>query len=290
MVCRVALIALSLLLASCGSAPPKIVVGAKNFTEQLILGEIVAQHLEKKLGSSVERRFHLGGALLAHGAVQKGDIDLYPEYTGTALTAILNQPAQQDPRTVWTTVRTEYSNRFGLDVRSPLGLNNSFALVVRGEDARAMNLKTLSDAAQARDNWKLGAGYEFSSRPDGLPKLVSLYGLELDGRPRLMDLGLLYQALSNKQVDIVSGNTTDGVLSKLDAVILEDDRQAFPPYEACLIVNKKTLTRVPALAAALDELNGKITTDAIRRMNYLADTEKRAPREIAAEFLKANLR
>ena len=275
---------LALLLIACGGErEPRIVVGSKNFTEQIVLGEILAQHIEANTGARVERRLSLGGTLIAHQAVQSGAIDLYVEYTGTALTAVLNEKPSSNSADVLARVRAGYG-KLGLDVADPLGFNNTFAIVVRGEDAQRLKLRTISDLARA-GKWRAGFGYEFKERPDGYNGLVSTYGFRFAEAPRFMELGLLYRALQDKHVDVVAGSATDGVISALGMVALEDDRHYFPPYEAVPIVNRRALERFPALRDSLRSLAGRITEDEMRRLNYAVDGEHRDPRTVAREFL-----
>jgi osmoprotectant transport system substrate-binding protein len=271
------LIGLLLALAGCGKTG-RIVVGSKNFTEQVILGEIVAQRLER-LGVNVDRKLNLGGTLLAHQALVSGQIDLYPEYTGTALTAILKLPAARGAEAVQKRVRDEYRSRWNIEWLPPLGFNNTFAMVIEN------GYETLSEAAQRRSGWKLGVGYEFLTRPDGLPGLLATYHLPLDGTPRSMDLGLLYQALKQKQVDMVAGNATDGLIAALGLTMLQDDKGYFPPYEAALAVRGAALAANPTLRGTLAELSGKISTVAMRNLNYQVDGQHRAVRDVAKEFL-----
>ena len=271
-----------LLAGGCGGrgTPRQIVVGSKNFTEQLILGEIAAQQLERRLHTEVDRKLNLGGTLLAHESLVNGQIDLYPEYTGTALTAVLKAPVSRDAAAVLNTVRSEYRSRWKLEWMAPLGFNNTFAMVVNGHD-----YQTLSQAAARTGGWKLGVGYEFLTRPDGLPGLLDTYHLRLAGTPRSMDLGLLYQALRQKQADMVAGNATDGPIVAMGLTVLQDDRSYFPPYEAALLVRGAALQAYPGMRAALDELSGKISTDAMRKMNYEVAGQHRPMREVAKEFL-----
>ncbi len=276
---------LAALAAGCARGP-RLVVGSKNFTEQLILGEIIAQHLERRLGQRVERKLNLGGTLLAHQALAAGHIDLYPEYTGTALTAILKLEPLADSAAVLERVRREYRERFGLLWLDPLGFDNSFAMVVRGEQARSGRLRTLSEAAAWRKGWSLGAGYEFQQRADGLAALTRTYGFQWRGTARVMDLGLLYQALEQKQVDMVAASATDGLLSKLDVQVLADDRRAFPPYQAAVVARLETLARIPTLRAALEEISGKFPEATMRRLNHALDGEHRPLAEVAAQFLR----
>ena len=282
---RILLALVLLLLAGC-SHPRRIVVGSKNFTEQVVLGEIVAKQIERRLHVSVERKLDLGGTLLAHEALVRGDIDLYPEYTGTALTAILKQaPDGSEPNTIFDRVRSAYRARWGLEWLPPMGFNDTFAMVVGGDVARRFQLATLSDAA-AHGAWRLGIGYEFQSRPDGLAGLLRTYNLKIEGTPAVMDLGLLYPALESGRVDMVAGNATDGLLSTLDVKVLADDRHFFPPYQCAVVVRDDTLKRYPGLRAALEELSGKINDNTMRKLNYEVDGKHRRPRDVAAEFLR----
>ncbi|HTQ56639.1 MAG TPA: glycine betaine ABC transporter substrate-binding protein [Bryobacteraceae bacterium] len=275
------------LLLGCARSHP-ITVGSKNFTEQIILGEIIAQQIERRLGARVERKLDLGGTLLAQQALRNGEIDLYPEYTGTALTAILKLPPSTDETAVLDRVRTEYRRRWNLDWLGPLGFDNTFAMAVRGSDARAENLRTLSDASHRPQGWKLGCGYEFLQRPDGLAGLLAAYHLPLDGPPKSMDLGLLYSALEQKQVDMAAASATDGMLSVLDVRVLRDDRHYFPPYQAAIVVRAQTLAAHPGLRAALDQLTGKLSDAAMRRLNYQVDGRHRSSADVAREWLAAN--
>jgi len=277
-----------LTVTSCG--PPRkdiIVVGSKNFTEQAILGEIIAQQLERRTGLYVERRFYLAGTYICQQAILAGRIDIYPEYTGTALTAILRQPATGDAAAVYTRVKEAYQQRFGLIAASPFGFNNTFALVIRTDDAQRYGLKTISDAARVASQWRPGFGYEFMERPDGYHGLVKAYGLNFGAGPRVMDLGLLYRALTSHEVDLVAGNSTDGLIAALHLTILDDDRHYFPPYEAVPVVRQETARRHPEALRALQELAGKISDEDMRRMNYAVDGEHEDIGNVAREFLKA---
>jgi glycine betaine/choline ABC-type transport system substrate-binding protein len=279
----VVLLALSV---GCQRGPKPVVVGSKNFTEQWVLGEIVAQHLEHRLKEKVDRKLNLGGTLLVHQAMLIGDVDVYPEYTGTAYTGVLKASKSTDAGIVRERVKDEYNNKFQWSWMKPLGFDNSFALVVRAEEAGANGLKTLSDAVGYKEGWRMGAGYEFQQRPDGLPALMSAYELPLKATPMSMDLGLLYQALREKKVNMVAGNMTDGLLTSTDLVVLRDDKAAFPPYEAALVVRNAALTARPALRAALEELSGRFSTEAMRKLNYQVDVRRRQVSDIAREFLR----
>jgi osmoprotectant transport system substrate-binding protein len=264
-----------------------IVVGSKNFTEQIVLAELFAQQIEAHSTLHVERRVNLGGTLICHQALVAGKIDLYPEYTGTALTAVLNEPPQIDPSAVFRRVQDQYRARFGVEAMPPLGFNNTFAMVVRGDDAAKLHLHTISDISALAPKWRAGFGYEFMERPDGYRGWVAAYGLHFSGEPHILDLGLLYRALADRQVDLVAGNSTDGLIAALGMVALEDDRRYFPPYEAVPLVRRDTLDKHPEAGAALAQLTGKISEDEMRRMNYAVDGEHRDPAEVVREFRKA---
>jgi osmoprotectant transport system substrate-binding protein len=261
-------------------------VGSKNFTEQVVLGEIIAQHLEHRLHQKVNRQLNLGGTLLAHGALVNQEIDVYPEYTGTALTAILKEAPDNDPARVLAHVRSEYAKRFKIEWMDPLGIDNSFAMVVNGGDARAKQLENLTDAAMVNTPWALGVGYEFQQRPDGLAALDRTYHLHWTGSPQTMDLGLLYKALGGKQVTMIAANATDGLLSKLDLKVLADDKHAFPPYQVSIVASQDRLRDTPGMREALQELSGKFTNQTMQQLNYQVDGEHRPVSQVAAEFLK----
>src|SRR5215475_4307166 len=273
-----------MVLGAC-SRQTRIVVGSKNFTEQIILGEVLAQQIENKTHLAVERRFYLGGTYIAHQAILAGRIDVYPEYTGTALTAILKQPASSDKAAVYERVRSEYERRFHLILGPPFGFNDTFAIQIRGDDARRLQLQTISQAAAYTPQWRPGFGYEFMERPDGYKGLVATYGLKFAAAPRIMDLGLLTRALKEKQVDLIAGNTTDGLIPALDLAALKDDRNYFPPYEAVAVMRQETISRHPEVEQALDDLAGKISDQDMQRLNYSVDGNHRDLKEVVREFL-----
>jgi len=260
-----------------------IVVGSKNFTEQLILGEVVAQTLERQ-GFAVQRRMNLGGTLICDRALLNGDLDVYVEYTGTALTAVFHQPIRADSSSVFAAVRDLYA-RTGRTLLPPLGFNNTFAILVRGTDARSRGLKTIEDAARESPHWRAGFGYEFVERPDGYSGLASTYGLRFPQPPRVMDLTLSYRALASGQVDLIAGDATAGLIKALDLVQLEDSRHYFPPYDAAAVARAETLLRSPAARAALEHLAGRISAADMRAMNYAADVEHQDIGAIARKFL-----
>jgi glycine betaine/choline ABC-type transport system substrate-binding protein len=274
-----------LALAGCrGEAPRPIVVGSKNFTEQVILAELLAQQVEARAGLPVERRVNLGGTWICHRAITAGEIDVYVEYTGTALTAILKEPPVADPGAAYSRVKEEYARRFDLEWLSPLGFDNTFAMVVRGADARKHRLRSISDVARVASRWRPGFGYEFLERPDGYRGLVETYGLRFGRPPRIMDLGLIYRALKEGRVDIVAGNSTDGAIAALDLVALEDDRRYFPPYEAAAVARAGTLDRHPSVREALESLAGILSAEDMRRLNDAVDGRGRHARAVAEEF------
>jgi osmoprotectant transport system substrate-binding protein len=278
----------ALSFTACGPARQQtLVIGCKNFTEQVILGELLAQHLEAKTGMHVERRFFLAGTYISQQALIAGRIDAYVEYTGTALTAILKQPVENDPTRVYDKVKREYASRFNVEVMSPLGFNNTFAMVIRGDTARRLNLHKLSEAAPYAHDWRPGFGYEFMERPDGYQGLVRVYHLAFGKPPRIMDLGLLYRAVLENQVDLVAGNSTDGLIAARDLAILEDDQHYFPPYQAVPMVRRETLERHPAVRQTINELGGKISDEEMRRLNYAVDGEHRDVVDVVREFLHA---
>lgn len=280
--------ALLLLLAvaicsSCGRDANTIIVGSKNFTEQVILGEIAAQQLERKLHVRIVRRLDLGGTLLAQAALAGGQIDLYPEYTGTAATSVLKQRAAKDPAGAYEQVKSAYEQRFHLVWLPPLGFNDTFAMVVRRAEGERLPGSTLSDATSRE--WRLGVGYEFLTRSDGLTNLNKTYALHWRGTPKTMDLGLLYQALRQKQVDMAAANSTDGLLTDSTYMVLQDDKRAFPPYSACFVVREGVLTQRPDVKGALEMLSGRISDETMRAMNRMVDLEHRPVVKVAQEFL-----
>ena len=279
---------LILLLSAGCHRSDRIVVGSKNFTESDLLGEIVAQQIERRTGIAVERRLHLGGTFVCHEAIRRGAIDLYVEYTGTAFTAILKQPPVVNADSVWRFVNAEYGRRFGLEWLRPFGFNNTFAILVRHADATRYGLKTITDLARVAPHWKAGFGYEFLERADGFPGLAARYGLHFSQPPTAMDLGLTSRALADGKVDVIAGNSTDGQIAALDLVQLADDRGYFPPYQAAVVIRKNVLAKLPALSA-LRELTGMISDDEMRRLNTLADVQHRDIADIAREWLAQRL-
>jgi glycine betaine/choline ABC-type transport system substrate-binding protein len=262
-----------------------IVICSKNYTEQNILGELLAQQIESQTHLTVDRQLNLGGTFLCHDGLRTGQIDAYIEYTGTAFTAILKNPPISDAETVYQQVKQAYQDQFNLTVMPPLGFNNTFAIMVRGEDARNLNLKTISDAAEHTPQWRAGFGYEFMSRKDGFPGLAATYQLTFARPPEIMDLGLMYRALVYKKVDLIAGDSTNGLIDRLELVVLEDDKNYFPPYQAVPIVRTETLEKHPELAAAILQLAGLISEAEMQQMNYQVDGEFRRYDEVVREFL-----
>jgi osmoprotectant transport system permease protein len=267
-----------------GRSNGAIVVGSKNFTEQVILGEVVAQTIERDTGLPVQRRLNLGGTLICDRALTTGDIDVYVEYTGTALTAVFHRPVTTSADAAYEDVRQQYA-RTGRTLLPALGFDNTFAILVRGQDARSLGLKTIDDAARVAPGWRAGFGYEFLERPDGYPGLANVYGLRFKGEPHVMDLSLSYRALSSRQVDLIAGDATAGLISALDLVQLEDSRHYFPPYAAAPVARAQTLLRYPQVRRSLEHLGGKITAADMRRLNYAVDVEHKDVSRIVTEFL-----
>jgi len=291
--CARALLA-GVLVAACGasacseSRSRPIVVASKNFTEQALLGELLAQRIEHAAHLPVERRFYLAGTYICHQALLAGRVDLYVEYTGTALTAVLKEPPLSGSARVYERVREGYARRWDLAVLPSLGFDNSFAVVMRGDDARRLNLRTLSQAAAYAPGWRLGVGFEFMERPDGYAGMVSTYGLAFRESPRVMDLGLLYRALQTNEVDLAVGSATDGLIGALGFVPLEDDKHYFPPYDAVPIVRGQTLQEFPTLRVALEGLAGRISAEDMRSMNYAVDGQHRDAAEVVRQFLRVH--
>ena len=287
--CLVSLLLLP--IASCVRQANRIVIGSKDFTEQLVLGEMFAQIIENRTHLPVERRFYLAGTFICQQAILAGRIDIYPEYTGTALTAVLKQQPNQDQPSgdkldVYQRVKQAYQTKFNLAVGRPLGFNDTFAIVIRGDDARRLHLTTVAQAAAFAPKWRAGFGYEFMERPDGYKGLVASYGLHFAEAPRIMNLGLVTRALKERQVDLIAGNNTDGLIPALDLFVLEDDHHYFPPYEAVAVMREEMLKNHPEVAEALDALSGAISDEDMRRLNYAVDGQHRDAAAVVKEFLK----
>lgn len=274
--------------SSCRAPNSQIIIGSKFFTEQVVLAELLAQHIEARMGIHVERKTNLGGTLLVHKAMQAGQVDLYVEYTGTALNAVLNEKPTGDSTAVLQRVKQQYGERFHFAVTEPLGFENTFAMVIRGDDAQRLHLARTSDLVPHAPQWRVGVGFEFLERSDGFRGWSERYGLHFAQPPSVMDLGLIYRALQDHKVDIVAGNSTDGVIDSLHLVILEDDRHYFPPYDAVPIVRQDALEQFPQLRAVLAELGGKVTGADMRHLNYLVDKEQRDVAAVIRDFRQSH--
>jgi osmoprotectant transport system substrate-binding protein len=287
----IALCLLSLFCFAAGCRKPAqvhLTIGSKFFTEQVILAELLAQHIESRTNIPVDRKTNLGGTLLVHKALLSGNLDLYVEYTGTALTAVLNEPPGTDSSAaIYNRVKQQYSQRFHLDLTEPLGFENTFAMVIRGDDAQNLHLRTMSDLAPIAPKWHAGVGYEFLERPDGFPGWSTRYSLHFAAPPNVMDLGLLYRALLDRQVDVVAGNSTDGLIDSFHLVALEDDKHYFPPYDAVPIVRRAALEKFPQLRAALADLSGKLTAADMRHLNAQVDADQRDVAAVVRAFRAA---
>jgi glycine betaine/choline ABC-type transport system substrate-binding protein len=278
------LVAAAVLALACGSRGERpLRIGSKNFTEQVILGELAAGVLESA-GIRVDRRLDLGGTFVCHRALAAGELDLYPEYTGTAYAAILAHPPISDAAAVRAAVEREYPPRFHAVWAPPLGFENTFALVMRRAQAAELAIASISDLAKSGSALRPGFGYEFLERGDGFPGLAKAYGLSFTQRPAEMDLGLLYAALAQGKVDVVAGNSTDGLIAAMDLTVLRDDRRYFPPYEAAFVVRESAWSN-PKARAALERLSAAVSAEAMRAMNAAVDKERRRPADVAKEFL-----
>lgn len=277
---------LTLLISCAPSHSDRVVVGSKNFSESFILAELIAQQIEQHSHLKVERRFYLAGTYICQQAILSGRIDIYPEYTGTALAAVLKQNASGNRKDVYRRVKSEYERRFELTLGPEFGFNDTFAMEIRGEDARRLGLKTLSEAAAYAPHWRAGFGYEFMERQDGYRGLADIYGLHFAEPPRIMDLGLLARALKERQIDFAGGNATDGLIPALDLFVLADDRHYFPPYEAVPVVREQLFKAHPELRSVLDALANTISDSDMQQMNYAVDGQHQDPQEVVRQFLR----
>ena len=273
-----------LFISGCRTTQPHVTIGSKFFTEQVILAELLAQHIETRTGIHVERKTNLGGTLLCQKALESGQLDLYVEYSGTALTAVLNESPSGDSTAIYQRVKQGYADRFNLEVTEPLGFENTFAMVVRGADAQQFHLRTISDIIPLAPHWRVGVGYEFLERPDGYQGFTQRYNLHFAGQPSVMDLGLIYRALVDKKVDIVAGSSTDGLIDALHLVALTDDRHYFPPYDAVPIVRRDTLAKFPQLRPTLADLANKISAEDMRHLNSEVDANQRDATTVVRAF------
>lgn len=275
-------------------APGKaeVVIGAKGYTEQLILGELLAQEIETRTSLRVKREFSLGSTFLLHEALRQGRVDGYAEYTGTAWTAILRQPPlppdQRD--TVWQRTRQLYRERYGLTLFPSLGFENTFAILIRRADGQRLGLRTISDAVAPARQWRAAFGYEFLNRQDGFPGLADRYGLRFAAPPVAMDLGLTYRALADKRVDLIAGDSTNGLIAALNLQRLEDDRAYFPPYDAVPVFNGASLRRHPELVPVIDRLAGRLSAATMQRLNAAVDLERQTPEQVVRRWRREVLR
>lgn len=278
-------IAGALTIYSKANAADKIVIGSKNFSEQLILGNMLADLIENKTDIEVERKLNLGGSQVAFSALNNGDIDVYVEYTGTGLVNILNQSPQSDPDKVYNYVQKEFNEKYGIELLKPLGFNNTYALAVRPDTAEQYNLETISDLAKVSNNLIMGPTIEFPNREDGLIGLEKTYNMGFK-EVKAVDGGLRYTALDNHKSDVIDAFSTDGLLEEFGLKVLKDDKSFFPPYYAVPIVKEETLKEHPELEDALNYLAGKLTDEKMRKLNYKVDSLKESPAKVAKEFLE----
>lgn len=272
----------ALLCAGCGGSKKPVVVGSKDTTEQVLLGEIVAQHLEHRLGRKVGRSLSLGNTPVVYQALMNGEIGLYPEETGTIQSTILKEPPSFDASSTLERVRNEMRRIAQMEVLNPLGIDNSWAIVVLKDD----KMETLSDAAGAKAGWKLGVTRDFNERSDGLAAL-NPYRIPLAAAPRVSDPGSLYAALAEGSLTMVVGNETDGMLSRHDDwKELRDDKKVFDVYQTCLVARVDLLVNDPMIRPALEELSGKITKEAIRKLDAEVGVDHKKPSDVAAQFLQ----
>ncbi len=281
---------LILLVSACGSSPSStakpIVIGSKPFTEGVVLSELAAQLIEGNTQLKVERKFNLGGTIVAFNALKNGDLDLYPEYTGTGLMAILKQPAVADADKAYGIVQKEFNSLFKIKWLKPLGFNNTYAMAVPEELASQNNLKNTSDLAKIVDKLIFGAEQDFFGRADGYDGFTQAYGFKFKN-VKQMEIGLKYKAVANKEVNVINAFSTDGLLITHKLRVLADDKKFFPPYYGAFLVRMSTLEKQPQLEAVLDKLAGKITDSEMQKLNYEVDQEKKDPAAVVKTFLKA---
>ena len=281
---------LVLLVSACGSSPSSttkpIVIGSKPFTEGVVLSELAAQLIEGNTQLKVERKFNLGGTIVAFNALKNGDLDLYPEYTGTGLMAILKQPAVSDADKAYGIVQKEFNSQFKIKWLKPLGFNNTYAMAVPEELASQNNLKNTSDLAKIVDKLIFGAEQDFFGRADGYDGFTQAYGFKFKN-VKQMEIGLKYKAIANKEVNVINAFSTDGLLITHKLRVLADDKKFFPPYYGAFLVRMSALEKQPQLEAVLDKLAGKITDSEMQKLNYEVDQEKKDPAAVVKAFLKA---
>ncbi|HEY8563885.1 MAG TPA: glycine betaine ABC transporter substrate-binding protein [Beijerinckiaceae bacterium] len=285
---RIAVVLAALLLSAAPAAAQTIKVGSKNFTEQFVVAELYAGALEAA-GFKVERKINLGTTLVAHEAVRTGAIDLYPEYTGTGLNAVMKAQGvtETDPAKIHAMVRDHYEKEFKLTWLKPSGINNGYAIVVRPDTAREMNLKTLSDLAKAAPKLKLGAGPEFADRRDGIKGMKEVYGIEFGEFRQFAALRLRYEALTQKQIDVANGFSTDWQIAAEKFTALADDKNLFPPYYLAAVARQDTVASNPKIVETIEKVGAALDNPTMQELNRQVEVEKKEPRQVAAEFLKA---
>ena len=261
-----------------------VVVGSKNFTEQVILGELVAQTIEAEGGVRVVRKLNLGGTFVCDRGLRTGDLDVYVEYTGTAVTAVFHQDVPHDSSKAFERARELYAGN-GLSALAPLGFNNTFAILVRADDSRTLGLHTIDDLQSTAGRWTPGFGYEFLQRDDGFPGLARTYGLRFAAAPRAMDLSLIYRALADGQVDVIAGDATSALIDAFHLTALDDNRRFFPPYDAVPVVRTATLLRQPAVGRALARLAGHVSDREMRALNAAVDIDHQDVRRVVERFV-----
>jgi osmoprotectant transport system substrate-binding protein len=279
------LFTVAVMFISCDSEHT-VVIGSKNFTEQIILGELLAQQIEARTDLRVKRQFNLGGTFVCHQALVSMKIDAYVEYTGTALTAILHGSPSSDPQAVFGTVQEAYRRRFNVEWLPPLGFTNTFAIMIRTEEAERLGIRTLSQLTKQAPQWHAAFGYEFLERADGFTGLAKTYGLRFAEPPRVMDLALTYQALADRKVDVIAGDSTNGLIIALGLTVLEDDQHYFTAYQAAPVVSGKADSKLSGLQVALSALAGAVTDHDMRRLNYEVDGKRRDIAKVVKEFRK----
>jgi osmoprotectant transport system substrate-binding protein len=274
------------LLGACGDDgdSTKITVGSKDFTEQFIIGEMYALMLEDA-GFKVDRKLNLGGTPVAHEALKGGQIDLYPEYTGTALLTVLKLPVSSDREEVFQTVAEEYRSQFDLVWLDAAPMNNTQALAMTKEGAAEYDIETISDMVAKASELRMIGPPEFVEREDGLPGIKKTYG-DFDLKEYIpVEIGLKYKGLVEGQAEVAVAFGTDGQISAFELVVLEDDKGLFPPYQVAPVVRQQLLDESPEVEGVLNELAPYLTDDTMRRLNYEVDGNKREPADVAREFL-----
>jgi glycine betaine/choline ABC-type transport system substrate-binding protein len=275
-------------MTGCADEGASITVGAKHFTEQEILGEMMAILIEKNTDLEVNRKLNLGGTMICFNGLRSGDLNLYVEYTGTGLVNILQRPAISDADEAYQAVKKAFEERYDLVWLEPLGFNNAYTLTMRRGHAEKLGIESISDLAKyLNEGNKLKAAFdaEFFTRPDGYPGLQKHYNLEFPDKPKQMDPGLMYRAIADEAVDVIDGFATDGRIAAYDLVILEDDKNSFPPYHAAPLVRRQTLEQHPELEGLLNKLAGRIPDEKMRKLNYEVDENGRKAEDVAREFL-----